>query len=35
MALPRKLKHLNLFNAGDNWQGVIRIADPTETHYEV
>ena len=23
MALPRKLKHLNLFNAGDNWQGVI------------
>ena len=23
MALPRKLKHLNLFNAGDNWQGLI------------
>jgi len=23
MALPRKLKHLNLFNAGNNWQGLI------------
>jgi P2 family phage contractile tail tube protein len=23
MALPRKLKHLNLFNDGDNWQGLI------------
>ncbi|MCK7203982.1 phage tail protein, partial [Enterobacter roggenkampii] len=21
MALPRKLKHLNLFNDGNNWQG--------------
>ncbi|MGY0155925.1 phage major tail tube protein [Edwardsiella tarda] len=23
MALPRKLKHLNLFNDGNNWQGVV------------
>jgi len=23
MALPRKLKHLNMFNAGNNWQGLI------------
>ncbi|EXU76014.1 phage major tail tube protein [Erwinia mallotivora] len=23
MALPRKLKHLNLFNAGNNWQGLV------------
>jgi len=23
MALPRKLKHLNLFNAGENWQGLV------------
>ena len=23
MALPRKLKHLNLFNDGNNWQGII------------
>lgn len=23
MALPRKLKHLNLFNAGNNWMGVV------------
>ena len=22
MALPRKLKHLNMFNAGNNWQGL-------------
>ncbi|EMV2924154.1 phage tail protein, partial [Escherichia coli] len=22
MALPRKLKHLNLFNDGNNWQGI-------------
>ncbi|HFD7064807.1 TPA: phage tail protein, partial [Klebsiella pneumoniae] len=21
MALPRKLKHLNIFNAGNNWMG--------------
>lgn len=23
MALPRKLKHLNLFNDGNNWQGIV------------
>lgn len=23
MALPRKLKHLNMFNAGNNWQGLV------------
>lgn len=23
MALPRKLKHLNVFNAGNNWQGLV------------
>ncbi|MDH6633321.1 UNVERIFIED_ORG: P2 family phage contractile tail tube protein [Lelliottia amnigena] len=23
MALPRKLKHLNLFNDGNNWQGSV------------
>ncbi|MCU5773062.1 phage major tail tube protein [Erwiniaceae bacterium BAC15a-03b] len=23
MALPRKLKHLNLFNAGENWMGIV------------
>lgn len=23
MALPRKLKHLNLFNDGNNWQGLV------------
>nr|DAO28040.1 MAG TPA: tail tube protein [Caudoviricetes sp.] len=23
MALPRKLKHLNLFNAGNNWVGLV------------
>ncbi|KAA6046636.1 phage major tail tube protein [Pantoea sp. Bo_7] len=23
MALPRKLKHLNLFNAGNNWMGLV------------
>jgi P2 family phage contractile tail tube protein len=23
MALPRKLKYLNMFNAGDNWQGIV------------
>lgn len=23
MALPRKLKHLNLFNAGNNWMGIV------------
>ncbi|MBK5782619.1 phage major tail tube protein, partial [Klebsiella pneumoniae] len=22
MALPRKLKHLNIFNAGNNWMGI-------------
>lgn len=23
MALPRKLKHLNMFNAGNNWMGLV------------
>ncbi|KAB0981440.1 phage tail protein, partial [Cronobacter sakazakii] len=23
MALPRKLKHLNLFNDGNNYQGIV------------
>ncbi|MCV7813334.1 phage tail protein, partial [Escherichia coli] len=23
MALPRTLKHLNLFNDGNNWQGIV------------
>lgn len=23
MALPKKLKHFNLFGNGDNWQGMI------------
>ena len=23
MAMPRKLKHLNMFNAGNNWQGLV------------
>ncbi|HHE8609286.1 TPA: phage tail protein, partial [Klebsiella pneumoniae] len=22
MALPRKLKHLNIFNAGNSWMGI-------------
>lgn len=25
MALPRKLKHLNLFNDGNNWQGIVEF----------
>ena len=32
MALPRKLKHLNIFNAGNNWMGIAESVTLPEIH---